>query len=779
MNPFSVTPARIPTLSGWCAALLVCMSMTGCDTGAPPRVSPLPGPRLLHGGAEPPVNGPVGSTEHPMTAQISYGRDNVPHLGHGVQMTPSGTVTLDFADTDIRDVVAQILGNVLHVNYTIDPAVTGTVTLHTATPLPSSEMLPVLQMLLSEVGATLGRVGDLYRVTPGAARPAGMAAGAGAAGAGPVALAEDPAMAGSIMVPLHYAGAEDLAKALQPFIQGSGHVSAVSGANALLVAGDPVTRNTIVDLIHAFDVDMLAGQSYALLPVSSGAARDMASALQEALRGHGGALAQVVRVIAMARVDAVLVVASSARYIADTRRLFDLLERTRRTTMRTWHVYYIQNTNANDAAYILQQAFTPDDVTAQPTQPPQANIPGAGQQAIMGMTGGGGLSGLGGMQSGGTLGGGTSLAGGTGIMPGVTQPGAQGGAAGGTQPANVNPLLGGLDNTAGGNGRVRGMRIIPSTQHNALLIYATDQENDTIEDMLRKVDILPVQVRIDAVIAEVQLNDALRYGTQFFFKSGGINGVLSSNSQTITTGKLASAAFSHTLPGFIIGSASGSGGAPIALDALQNVTKVHVLSSPQIMVLDNQPARLQVGQLVPIQTGSQSSTIGTSIYNQFTYQPTGVIMQVTPRVNNGGLVTLDISQEVSSVSSTSSSTVNPTFNDRSVTSRVVIQDGQTLGLAGLITDTSSRNNSGIPWLKDIPVLGILAGDQSNNRQRTELLVLITPHVMHDQRDAQALTADLRDTLPNAAGVPDELLNMRSTGSADPQARIRRGVGLGP
>lgn len=101
-------------------------------------------------------------------------------------------------------------------------------------------------------------------------------------------------------------------------------------------------------------------------------------------------------------------------------------------------------------------------------------------------------------------------------------------------------------------------------------------------------------------------------------------------------------------------------------------------------------------------------------------------MQVTPRVNNGGLVTLDISQEVSSVSSTSSSTVNPTFNDRSVTSRVVIQDGQTLGLAGLITDTSSRNNSGIPWLKDIPVLGILAGDQSNNRQRTELLVLITP-----------------------------------------------------
>lgn len=751
--------------------VFLCCLLVGCDYSDHPKIQPLSEPLLLGDGSAPRVNGKVGSTDQIAPAQVSYGRDMTPRLTPNVRSGQAGTIMLDFAETDIRDVVAQILGGVLHVNYTIDPAVTGAVTLHTATPLLPAEVLPTLQMLLGEVGASLGKTGGLYRVLP-----VGGKAGSGGGAGGSISMAEDAGLAGSSMVALHYAGAEDLAKALQPFVQAGSRVTPMAGTNALLVSGDPVTRDTIVSLVHAFDIDLLAGQSYALLPVPSGSAKDAATALQEALHGRGGALTQEVRVIPMTRVDAVLVVAASSHYIDDARRLFDLLERTRRTTMRNWHVYYLQNTNANDAAYVLQQAFTPDDVTAQPTQPPQPNIPGAGSQQ-MGQ-GTGGLTGGGGLGTGQAMTGGGLMGGAGGAASLLGQP-AQAAGTGTGQAANQNPLLGGLDNSGGGNGgRQRGMRIIPSPQHNALLIYGTDQENDTVEDMLRRIDILPMQVRIDAVIAEVQLNDALRYGTQFFFKSGGINGVLSANSQTITTGRLATAAFSHTLPGFIIGGATG-GGAPFAIDALQNVTKVHVLSSPQIMVLDNQPARLQVGQLVPIQTGSQSSTIGTSIYNQFTYQPTGVIMQVTPRVNNGGLVTLDISQEVSSVNDTSSSTVNPTFNDRSVTSRVVIQDGQTVGLAGLITDTSSRNNSGVPWFKDIPVLGFLAGNQSNNHQRTELLVLITPHVLHDQRDAQALTEDMRESLTSAAAVPDELARMHSSGSADPQARIRRGVGLGP
>ena len=184
---------------------------------------------------------------------------------------------------------------------------------------------------------------------------------------------------------------------------------------------------------------------------------------------------------------------------------------------------------------------------------------------------------------------------------------------------------------------------------------------------------------------------------------------------------------------------------------------------------------------MPYLTASATSTItgNAPVVNSIGYQPTGVIMQVTPRVNSGGLVTLDISQEVSDVDTNiSAGGINsPTFLQRSVTSRVVVQDGQTIGLAGLIRDSTSKGNSGIPWLKDIPLLGALVGTQNNTRVRTELLVLITPHVLHDQRDARALTEDLRLQLPNAALVPDLATGLRASGSSDPNARVRRGLSL--
>jgi general secretion pathway protein D len=299
-----------------------------------------------------------------------------------------------------------------------------------------------------------------------------------------------------------------------------------------------------------------------------------------------------------------------------------------------------------------------------------------------------------------------------------------------------------------------------------------------MEAMLRKVDILPLQVRIDAVIAEVTLNDALQYGTQFFFKSGGINGILSSAQATPPNPNATSLGL--TFPGFFLGG-SGNGGAPFAIQALQQVTTVHVLSSPELLVLDNQPARLQVGSVVPYLSQTSQSTIVSNapIVSSINYQQTGVIMEVTPRVNSGGLVTLDVMQDVSSVATglTTAGINSPTFNERNVNSRVVVQDGQTVGLAGLITDTTSLGNGGIPWLKDVPLLGLLAGNQNNTRQRTELLILITPHVVHDQRDARALTDDLRDQLINAAAVPNMLNNLRPSGQSDPSSRLRQQLQL--
>jgi general secretion pathway protein D len=685
--------------------------------------------------------------------------------GAGAAEPPPGPYSLDFADTDIRDAVTQILGGLLRANFTIDPAVHGSVTLHTVQPLSGRQLLPTLQTLLANAGAVMVPEGGLLRIIPAASANA----------------------VGSAVVPLRFVSADDLAKVLQPLAGPNTRIAAEAGLNALLVSGDPAQIQAVRDLVRSFDVDELLHQSYALLPVDTGNAHDFADAMQGALRAKADpALAGLVRIVPLTRLNAILVVSSQPRYIDAARQVYALVERARRSSVRSWHVIYLQTSNADDIAYTLQSAFTPNNVTAVPQAQKQSAAGGGGAGSLGGSTlGGSSLAGSGGLATAGGgvgagLGSGQSFnAAGSGVSGTNPLTPAAGTVTGGNRPsgaaAPANPLLGGLEPGAGED-TADSLRILPNAQNNAVLIYATPQEAETIQAMLNKIDVMPVQVRIDATIAEVTLNDNLQYGTQFFFKSGGINGIL--NTATAAVGNPAATVLGTSFPGFLLGG-NGQGGAPLAISALQAVTTVNVLSSPQITVIDNQQARLQVGSLVPYLTASSQSTVtsGAPIVNSVAYQPTGVILSVTPRVNASGLVTLDVSQEVSDVNSatTTSGISSPTFDERAVSTRVVLQDGQTVGLAGLIQDSISRGNQGIPWLKDIPILGVLAGTQTNTRTRTELLVLITPHVIRSANDMRKLTDDIRDGLAAASAVP--LLSAREpvSGSDDPNRRVRQGV----
>jgi general secretion pathway protein D len=782
MNRFTTDAGWRGLLAGSTAIAL----LAGCARQAviEPPLAPLPLVSSTAGVATPRVNGGVaGSLPEPKVA-ISEGMGVMVSTSADSRSGASGgPVTLDFADTDIREVAAQILGNMLHVNYAIDPSVHGSATLRTVAPLPERQLIPVLQSLLAQNGATLVVSGGLYRVVPLAAA-AGVAGGAGTAG--------------GMMVALRYASAEDLVKVLLPYVQGGARMVAVPSANAVVISGEPAQRDALEGLVRSFDVDVLAGQSYALFPVPTGNTEDFTTALQQAFRSQqGGQLLNQVRVVPMARVSAVLVIANSPRYITDARRAYAVVERGMRQTMRTWHVYYVQNSTANDTAYILQQAFTPDNVTAQPSahaQGQQTQSPGGGISAFGNSSSPGGSS-SGGLGSSGSsgLGSSGSSSGGLGSSGGATGGLGSGGSGGQGKPASspattgANPLLGGLSSGSGGQQSTTAMRIVPNPENNAILVYATGDEEDTIEAMLHKIDILPLQVRIDVIIAEVDLNDNLSYGTQFYFSHHALHGALGQAASALTA---SGASGSGTTGGFVF-NAVGAGG-DFVLSALQGITSVKVLSSPELLVLDNETANLQVGNLVPYlsaQTTVPTSGIlssGLETSNSVDYFNTGVITQVTPRVNSGGLVTLDITQQVSSVApnsgtnSTSGSSINsPTFQQRALQTRVVVQDGQTVGLAGLIQDNVSRGNSGIPFLKDIPIISLFTGTQTNVRQRTELLVLLTPHVLHDQRDARALTEDLREQLPRAAYVPVELQGMPRGGSDDPDRRFRNRIGVGP
>ena len=729
---------------------------------APPGLLPLEEPSNLQA-AEPRVNGAISSDRSQQRAFVSTTSPAVPApppSSLSVKTEQNGDITLNFVDTDIREIVRTVLGTTLNVNYTIDPNVHGTGSIDTPTPLPRSALLPTLETLLNENGATIIQRNGIYAVVP---LPAGatrnLVSGTNAPGAG------------TQVVPLRYASAKDLAKVLEPYVAEGGKIAADPARNAVIVSGDQAVRQTLVGLVRAFDIDILVGQSYALFPVGDGDPAKRASEFERVLQAQGeGALAGLVRVIPMDRVNAVLVVSSQPRYVDAARRFFRLTREVEDATARSWHVYYVQNGQSADLELLLQRAFTPRNVSPTPA-PPGTTAPGAAPLAIApgGAPGGGPI--------GGGLGGAIGVTGAAGGLGGAAggMSAAAGGAAGAfgagipppPQTAEAPPLATeplSAETGPAGAGAENRIRIIANRRNNALLIYATPSEYSVIEGMLRKIDIIPLQVLIEATIAEVTLNDDLQYGTQFFLKTGHIAQTLGAPNPPFQP--LGGLTFPSTFSGFILSHAPR-----YAIEALAAVTKVKVLSAPQVMVLDNEPARLQVGQQVPVLTGTATSTLttGAPVVNSVDYHATGVIMQVTPRVNSGGLVTLDIAQEVSDVAPQATNSVagSPTFDDQTFRTRVAIQDGQTVGMAGLIRDNLSEGNSGLPFLKDIPLLGTLLSSQNNTRARSELLVLITPHVVHDQRDARALTEDLRSQLVNAGLLPQQLQRRGPPGLANP------------
>lgn len=658
--------------------------------------------------------------------------------GAPVEIGPSGDVSLNFVDVDIREIARVILADTLKLDYVIDPGIQGTATIQTPRPLRREELLPTLQSVLAQNGAAMVYQNGIFRIMA-AANPASLS---------PLA---DPAAAasGSQVVPLRYASAKQLAAMLAPYVGEGGKIVPDPSRNVLVVSGSPQTRASLIDLVRIFDVDYLAGQSYALFPVRSGDPEQVAKDLTAALQLEGdAALANTLRIVPIDHANAIMAITQQPAYLDRVSRLIAQVDAVAQKTGRNLHVIYLRNILVLDVQPVLQRAFNPprpgSETTAKsapgglpptavaaqvssPTTTQPAAAPAAAAATTMGIS--------------------------TGSTP--TAPGAASTTTStsttATEPSTASAAPAPVAAAPGAP------QILPDKKCNCLIVVSTEDEFAKIEAAVRKLDVLPTQVLIEATIAEVTLNKALQYGTQFFFNNQSASATLS-NAQSLlpttivpgvtpTNASLFPGVLAPSFPGFAISRTVGS--VQYTLQALQSVTDVHVISSPSLLVLDNEEAQLQVGQMVPILTQSATSvaTAGAPVVNSVSYQETGIILLVAPRVNSDALVTLNLDQEVSTPITTSSSTINsPTFDERKIKSRVVVADGETIALAGLISDTKTVGNSGIPLLKDIPVLGPLFSTKSNSDQRTELIVLITPHIVHDQREARGLTEELRQKL---------------------------------
>jgi general secretion pathway protein D len=643
-----------------------------------------------------------------------------PRHSRAVATDAKGDITLNFVNADVKDVAKAVLGDYLKLNYEIGASVQGTVTIQTSQPLSREQVIPALDRALRLNNMALVNNDGIYDVVPIA--EAQHDTGAIHATGTPAA---DAMEYGSEAVPLRYVSAAQMQKLLEPLAPAQGIVHVDASRNLLIIEGTADERKTLREDIALFDADWLSGMSFALYTPTYMDAAELARELDQILGSADSPIAGLVKLLPIDRLNAVLAISPQKKYLAKLRFWVDRLDRPGQGTDRRIFVYHVQNGRASDLAATLAKALFGnggggEGGATHPT-PERVTMPTASTALSGGTLGSGTLGG--GSLGGGSLGGG-SMPSSSSALPGSTE-----------QFSAYGTLR-----TAQGTSSVN---ITADEVNNALVIYATPREYATIEAALHQLDTQPVQVFLEAAIAEVTLNNDMQYGLQYFYQPNSQNQFVLSNGAT--------SAIAAAFPGFSYMFSHGSN-IQVVLNALANKTHVEVISAPKVLVLNNQTATLQVGDQVPIETAQAVATIGNNspIVNSIQYEDTGVILKVTPRVNRGGVVMMDISQEVSGVDATSSAQgiASPTIHQRKIDSSIAIQDGETIALGGLITDSKTLSGSGIPFLQDVPVLGNLFRTTTNNHDRTELIVLITPHVVDNVEKARAITNELRRKLPS-------------------------------
>jgi general secretion pathway protein D len=441
-------------------------------------------------------------------------------------------------------------------------------------------------------------------------------------------------------------------------------------------------------LLASLDVDQMMGMSFALVPLRDASAATVAS---EATQMFGADNDNTFRILPIQRINAVLLMTRSAESLARAKGWVERLDQTG-SDNRQVRVFPIQNRRAGDLAKILNGVLLGQAASSAET-PAASNA-----NAALG-------------------------------AHGRIEPAALVATADASPPEPGNPL--------------QGAQVRADTATNSLVVMARPETYGLIESAIRRLDVLPTQVLIEATIAEVGLNDTLRYGVRWYLQQG-LHGV-SLNDGT---------AGSSNLPGFnyVFNVPQGR----LVMNALEKVTDLEVISSPALTVLDNETATLKVGDQVPIATRSARSVTNPEapIVNDIELKDTGIILTVTPRVNASGIVMLDISQEVSDVVPTSTSAIDsPTIRQRKINSSVAVQSGAEIVLGGLISSSRQAGKDGIPGLKDIPIIGAaFTSDSVKEKHKSELLIIIRPTVIANRADLFRVTEEIKAGMTGIARI---------------------------
>jgi general secretion pathway protein D len=623
-------------------------------------------------------------------------------------------ITLNFENTDIREVVKVILGDTLQLGYIVDPGVRGGVSMQTGAPVSRQELLPLLETLLRMNNATLVKQGVVYHVVPVTKAHKGFMTPQLADSRIPL-----PSGHNLLIRPLKNISAEEMDEILKPLVKDNSIVRVDPKRNLLILSGNARDLRQMISVIDTFDVNWIKGLSVGFFVLENGSVDEVQKDLDAVLGGDAGkALGGLVRITPIESANGFLVVTPQKDYLKEVGKWikrFD--EMTQSGDDQRLFVYRVRNGKAEDLAGLLNELFTGKST---PKKTKSASVaPGLKSTT-------------------------------------VTSKNSKSAASKARKSPTTKKTTASRSGRSGASSALEGeIRVVADEDHNTLLILASVRDYKKVLNTLEQLDIVPLQVHIEATIVEVLLKDKLKYGISWFFDGGvggggtqSIGGVGGSFSGTDITGGIGS-----LLNGFNWSLIDSTGAVKAVLNAFANDSLVNVLSAPSVMVLDNHEAKIRVGDEVPTLTQSQSNDVG-NIIQTVQYRETGIILTVKPRVNPGGLVTMEVTQEVSAVADTEVATNQPTIQTREIASTVAVQSGQTVVLGGLIRDKRTNAEGGVPFLYKIPVLGALFGETETGNERVELVIVLTPRVITSANDALKITRDFRTRMQ---GLKEEFL----------------------
>jgi len=622
-----------------------------------------------------------------------------------------GEITLNFKDADIGEISRTILGDILQRNYTIDDRVGGTFSLHTSRPVSSDALIPILESMLSANGALLHDNGALVEIVPQSQALLGHNS--------PRLQLDASRGYQTLVVPLRYIAAPEMAKILGSTGSEQNRVEVDAKRNLLLMTGTHHELSSQLDTIDIFDVNQLKGMAIGMIELETISTRTMLTELDAIFSDKAeGPLAGMVRFVPIERLNSLLIITPQPQYLEAARGWVERLDRNNSTHHTALHVYKVRHSTAEHLAGLLSQLFNHKAPASQSNS-------GSGP-----------------------------------LSPSPER-------AADNQPTPAEALLSqsGLASLNTTLPASTDISIIPDSQNNALLIMASDTDYQRIKVALGKLDVLPMQVLVEASIVEVTLSDDLFYGLEWFFKNGG-----SSSKRGVGKLDLRGAGIAPVSPGFSYSVVDSANAVRAVFNTLASDNKVNVVSSPSLMVLDNQAASIRVGDQVPIRT-SETTNTGSSgadplVTSTIQFRDTGVMLEVTPQIKDGGMVVLKINQDVSDVAQTTSSGIDsPTINQRQINTTVAVHSGDTIVLGGLIRDNQDKGNSGVPGLRSLPGLGWAFGETRKKRRRTELVVLITPTTITSRDEAREVTREFRQHLKGLK-LP--------AGFANPEAKAEKG-----